>query len=144
MSRSSDIAEAREQERREAFSGTPIVGLLARLGGNFSRLFRQEIALARAEVTEKVTQLGMGIGLLVASGIVGFCGLLCLLASATIALSKIVDAWIAALAVGVVIIIVGAFLGWIGASRLMSGNLVPLRTVRSLKDNAALAKERLH
>jgi hypothetical protein len=54
MSRSSQIAQA-----RKPLSDTPIVGLLAGLGGNFSRLFRQEIALARAEVTEKVTQAGV-------------------------------------------------------------------------------------
>ena len=139
MSRSSQIAQA-----RRLLGDTPIVGLLAGLGGNFSRLFRQEIALARAEVTEKVTQAGVGIGLVAASGIVGFCGLLYQLASATIALSKIVDAWIAALATGVVIIIVGGLLGWIGASRLKSGNLTTLRTVRSLKNDAVWASERLH
>jgi hypothetical protein len=70
--------------------------------------------------------------------------LLYLLASATIALSKIFDAWIAALAIGVVVIIVGGLLGWIGASRLKSGNLTTLRTIRSLKDDAAWASERLH
>lgn len=143
MSRSSEIAEARQQERREVFGSAPIAGLLTGLGRNFSRLLRQEIALARVEATEKVTQVGIGIGLVVASGILGFCSLLYLLASATIGLSEIVDAWIGALAIGCVVIIVGGLCGWLGTSRLKTGNLTPLRTVRSLKDDGTWAKERL-
>jgi hypothetical protein len=132
------------QHRTVVAGGTPVAGLLASLGTSFARLLRQEVALARSELSEKLGQMAAGVGLVTAAGILGFSGLLYLLGSATIALSKVVDAWIAALAIGVVVMIVGGFLGWLGTSRLKSGNLAPLRTARSIQDDAAWAKERLH
>jgi hypothetical protein len=123
--------------------GSGIVRLLASLGSGVSLLLHQEVALARSEAAEKLVQIGVGLGFIAGAGILGLCGLLYLLASATAALSRVVDAWLAALMIAFVIVIAGGLLARIGSSHLKSANLTALRTRRSLRNDVALAKERL-
>ena len=133
-----------EAPRRTADSGRrPTAELLASVGGHVVRLVQQEAALARAEIVEKAGQAGIALGLVAAAGLIGFVGLLYLLASATLALSKALEGWLAALAVGIIVVILGAGLAWMALSRLKASSLKPSRTVRSIKDDVAWAKERI-
>ena len=119
----------------------PVGGLLADLARQFALLLRQELALARAEMVGKVGRLGGGAGLLAAGGLLAFAGLLYLLAAATLALTQVVDPWLAALAVGAVALVLGLVLVLVGRSRFRGDRLIPQRTIRSLKDDAAWARE---
>jgi len=138
------------QARREVIEPFPgpkaersIGSLFSDLARETSLLFRQEVALAKAEASEKVAQLGVGAGLVAAGGVVAFAGFLALLAAAVLGLSKVVEPWLAALIVGVVVLVVGAALAWIGKTRLTADKLTPRRTIRSLQDDAAWAKEQV-
>ena len=74
-----------------------------------SLLIRQEIALARAEVKEKVAAVAKQAALFAGAGVLGYTGLLVLLAALVLGLIAIgVVAWLAALSVGIVILL-GAF-----------------------------------
>jgi Putative Actinobacterial Holin-X, holin superfamily III len=120
-----------------------ISALFSDLARETSLLFRQEIALAKAEITEKIVQLGTGVGLLVAGGLIAFCGVLVLLAAAVLGLSNVVPPWAAALIVGGVVLIVGGVLAYVGKRRFAAQNLIPHRTIQSLKDDSAWAKEQV-
>jgi uncharacterized membrane protein len=72
-------------------------------------LVRQEIALAKAELKEKAASLARQAGLFAGAGVLAYAGLLVLFAALILGLIAIgVVAWLAALSVGIVILL-GAF-----------------------------------
>ena len=74
-----------------------------------SLLIRQEIALAKAEVQEKITAAAKQAAFFAGAGMLGYTGLLLLLAALVLGLIAIgVVAWLAALSVALVIFL-GAF-----------------------------------
>ena len=113
--------------------------LLSELARDISTLVRDEVRLARAELSAKVSQAGAGAVYLAAGGIVAFAGLLFLLAAATIALANIVAPWLSALIVGVVTAIGVALLAK-GRSNIRSTNFVPERTIHSVQKDVELVK----
>jgi hypothetical protein len=117
--------------------------LFADLARETSRLFRQEIALAKAEVADRLGQAGTGAAELVAGGLVLYAGFLGLMAAATLGLALVVPAWLAALIVAIVVMALGAILVLVGRKQLQPSKLVPHRTMRSLRDDADWAKEQL-
>lgn len=69
-----------------------------------SLLIRQEIALAKAQAQEKVTAVGRQAAFFAGAGVLGYTGLLLLLAALVLGLIAIgVVAWLAALSVAIVI-----------------------------------------
>ena len=130
----SALAEA-EQESETA------IGLVRHLLEELSVLFRQEVRLAIAEVSHRLTTLVTGVTSVAAAAAVLFCGLLVLLAAAVLALALAMPAWLAALVVGVLCIIVGFALLSLGRAKFRATNLKPERSVESLaKDKDVLAR----
>jgi Putative Actinobacterial Holin-X, holin superfamily III len=117
--------------------------LLSDLASEAGMLVRQEIALFKAELHQKLVRLGQGVGALAAGGLMAFSGWLALLAAAVLGLSNFVAPWIAALIVGVVALTLGAGLLFFGRSRIGAAALIPRRTLSSLREDAAWIRERL-
>jgi hypothetical protein len=117
--------------------------LFAALAREASRLIRQEMALARTEMIERLGQAGAGAASLALGGLVLFAGLLGLMAAAVLALALVLPAWAAALIVGGIVFLAGIALLLKGRHDLAARNLVPRRTVRSLREDAAWAKEQM-
>ena len=134
-----DNVETFPAERRERSIAT----LFSDLARDFSLLLRQEVALAKAEAGEKVAQLGVGVGMMAAGGLVAFAGLIYLMLAGVYALSKVVEPWLAALIVGGAVLVLGAILLFVGKGKLAGDKLVPNRTIRSIKDDAQWAKEQV-
>lgn len=84
--------------------------LFSELANETSLLIRQEIALAKVELTEKAARVGRNVGFLVLGGAVGYAALLALLAAVIILLANVMPWWIAALLVAVLVGIVAAVL----------------------------------
>jgi len=66
-----------------------------------SRLVRQEIALARLEVRDKIKHAGIGAGLFGGAGVLVVFGVATLVACAVLVLATAIAAWLAALIVAV-------------------------------------------
>jgi hypothetical protein len=124
-------------------SGRPVAALLTDLAGETSTLVRQEIALFKAELSEKLTRMGVGAGALAAGGVIAFSGWLALLAAAILGLSHAVAPWLSALIIGVVVIALGAGLALFGKSRLKADALVPRRTLNSLREDEAWIRDQV-
>jgi len=93
------------QERREERSLGELFGDLARETG---MLVRQEVQLAKTEMTHKASEVGKDIGFLAVGGAVAYAGLLALVATLIIILGTVgLPWWLASLIVGVVVAGIG-------------------------------------
>lgn len=121
----------------------PLSSLFTELTRETASLFRQEIRLAKAELSDKARQAGRGAAEIAIGGVLLFVALLALAATAVLALMNVVQPWLAALIVAVVVGLIGIVVLSKGLSNVRSGNLAPKRTIDSLRDNTRWAKEQL-
>ena len=118
--------------------------LFTDLSRETTTLVRQEVQLAKAELTQSATEAARGIGMLVAGGAVAYAGLLFLLLAIVFGLIEAGwDAWVSALVVGLVVVAIGAILVLRAREALKPANLAPQKTVETLKEDAAWAKEQI-
>jgi len=117
--------------------------LLSDLAGETILLFRQEMALVKAELHEKLSRAGQGATALGAGALIAYSGWLALVAAMILALMLVLPAWLSATIVGVVIILFGIVLMLIGRNRLNAEALMPQRTLRTLREDEEWLKERL-
>jgi uncharacterized membrane protein YqjE len=90
-----------------------------------SLLIREEIELAKTEMTEKASKLGKGAGIGGAAGIFAVFGLIDLLHSVAWAIASLLDddnPWLGYLIVAVLLFIVGAIAGLIAARQFKRGS----------------------
>jgi hypothetical protein len=120
-----------------------ITGLLSDLASETILLIRQEMALLKAELSEKFSRIGQGATALGAGALIAFSGWLVLLAAAVLGLATVVPAWLAALIVALIALAIGGALIFIGKSRFDADSLTPRRTLRSLREDEAWLRERL-
>jgi len=133
----------RDEEPHRTGTDRPLTGLLTELAQETTTLVRKEVELAKAEVSEKVSQATTGAVSLAAGGLVAFAGLIFLLLAVTYYLATMMEPWLAALIVGGVVTLIGVILVVIGKSRLNTRNLQPTRTLATLQDDKRWAKEQL-
>jgi hypothetical protein len=118
--------------------------LLSDLTHSITTLFRQEIQLARAETSEKITQVGVALGAIAGGAILAMAALIVLLQALVIGITEAgVPAGWSALIVGVVVAVIGFVLIQKGTSDLKAGNLAPSRTMESMKRDAHVAREQV-
>ena len=116
--------------------------LLADLTHSVTTLFRKEIELARAELSEKVSQAGVAAGAIAAGGILALAALIVLLQALVIALSELgLAPALSALIVGGVVAIIAFALIYKGMNDLKASSLAPTRTVEALRRDAHMVKE---
>ncbi|QAY86244.1 phage holin family protein [Pseudomonas arsenicoxydans] len=119
-----------------------VVGLIRQLTREVPALFTKELALAKAELQESLTTLKAGIAGVAGGAIVLLAGFIILLMSAVYGLSIIMAPWLAALIVGVVVMIVGFVMLQSAKKQFEPSNLKPDRTLDALnKDQEALRRK---
>jgi hypothetical protein len=119
----------------------PVGELMGELSEQISKLVRQELALARAELKEKGRTAGLGIGLISGGGGLALFAFGALTAALVLLLDEVMAAWLAALVVAVVYGAVAAVLALRGKERIEESTPpVPEQTVETLKEDVAWAK----
>lgn len=117
---------------------------LGELFGDLSRetstLVRQEVTLAKTELTQTASKVGKDIGFLVVGGAVAYAGVLVLLAAAVLVLAIVLPAWLAALIVGLVVAGIGYGLVRRGLAALKSVDMAPRQTIETLKEDVNALK----
>jgi Putative Actinobacterial Holin-X, holin superfamily III len=139
----SDGSSRPEPETARPQSTRPVAALLSDLASETGQLVRQELALFKAEMQEKLRRLAQGGGALAAGGLIAFSGWLALVAAAILGLSYFLAPWLAALIVGVVVIALGVGFLLFGKSRFDADALVPRRTLNSLREDEAWIRDQL-
>ena len=123
----------------------PSVGeLVGQLSEQTSTLVRQELALARAEMTQKGKAAGLGVGLFGGAGVFVVYGVGALVAAAVMGLAVAVPGWAAGLIVGAASFVVAGIAALIGKKEVAEATPpVPQQAVASVKDDVDAVKEAL-
>jgi len=108
--------------------------LIGDLTRETTQLVRQEINLAKTEMTVKATKVGKDIGLIAAGGVLAFAGFLALVAFLILGLWRLgLGPWLSALIVGVVLAGIGGMLAMSGLKKLREVDPVPHQAVEALR-----------
>lgn len=137
------MADIRHDGGDSELSEHSIADLLRQLSEQTATLVRQELDLAKAELTVKGKQVGLGAGMFGGAGVFGLYAVGALTACVILALSLAVVGWLAALIVAVVYGAIAGGLGLTGKSRVQQAvPPVPEQTVESVKDDVESTKQR--
>ncbi|WP_336205469.1 phage holin family protein [Nonomuraea sp. LPB2021202275-12-8] len=112
------------------------------LSEQVSRLVKDELRLARLELTEKGKRAGFGAGMFGAAGMAAFFGGAVLVAAVVLLLALVMPAWLAAAIVAVALFVVAALLGLVGKKKVKQATPpVPEETIASVKADIGAVKE---
>jgi hypothetical protein len=128
------MADKQERSIGELFAG---------LASETATLIRQEVALAKVELTQKASKAGANIGSLAIGGALAYAALLCVLAGAINLLAGLMPWWVAALVVAGIVGLVGAMMVSKALAALKEMNIAPQQTIETLKEDAQWAKQQV-
>ena len=132
-----------DDTRETRLSQASVGELVKELSEQTSRLARQEVELAKAELTAKGKRAGMGAGMFGGAAMVGFYALGALVAAAILGLATAVAAWLAALIIAVVLGAIAGVLALQGKNKVQQATPpVPEEATESVKEDVQWAKTR--
>ncbi|MFD6953295.1 hypothetical protein A6A08_24940 [Nocardiopsis sp. TSRI0078] len=126
--------------RDEAGEDRSLSELLGEVTGDLQTLFRQEIALAKAEVREEAQKAGKATGMLGGAAVAAYLAVLLASLALMFGLAELIGLGWAALVVAVLWAIVGGVLFVMGRSRMREVSPKPERTIETLREDAQWAK----
>ena len=124
------------ESSRSSFSS-----LFSSLTETASNIFKNEAALFREEISEKVSVASKDLVKIVIGASLLMTGLPALATASILALALFVPAWLAALIFASVVIVLGGIILKVGLNRIKQVNLKPERTVSSVKDTLRAIQE---
>ena len=124
-------------------SDRPVGELLRELSEQTTTLVRQELELAKLELTEKGKRAGVGAGMFGGAGVVGLYAVGALTACLILALATAMTGWLAALIVAVVYGAGAGLLALSGKSKVQQAvPPVPEQATESVKEDVQWTKNR--
>src|SRR5688572_21277555 len=120
-----------------------LVRHLSELSDEAATLVRGEIALAKAEIHEKIERAQRGVMETLAGGAIVYAGILTLLAAAVFGLDTRLPLWLSALIVGLGTTIIGAIALGKGKHDLSKEELKPDRLIEESRRTRQFAKEQI-
>jgi MFS family permease len=122
-------------------SEASLAELVKQLSEQSSRLARQEVELAKAELAVKGKRAGIGAGMFGGAGMLGFYAVGALVATAILALATAITAWLAALIIAVVLAAIAGVLALQGKTKVQQATPpVPEQATESVKEDVQWAK----
>ena len=115
--------------------------LLGELASHSANLVRDEVALAKQELTEKLRTVQATILIVLLGAVTGMIAAASLCAAIILALAKYLEPWLSALLVGVVLSVAAATIIVSGLERLRRTALKPEQTLATLEENKQWLKE---
>ncbi|WP_371621507.1 phage holin family protein [Streptomyces sp. NBC_01116] len=133
-------------EGREPTTGNEPAGvLISRASQQISELVREEMQLARAEMTQKSKRYGKGGGLFGAAGLLGLLAVQALVVTCIAALALTLPVWAAALIVAAVLAAIAGVVALAGTKQFaQAGTPAPEGAIDSVKADLAEVKEKAH
>ena len=107
-------------------------------------LVRQEIELAKLEVSRTIKGFAIDSIWIAAGGVIATLGLICLVLAAALGLGALLDSyWLGTLITGAALILIAALVAWKGARGISRRDPRPTRTMESLREDADWAKREM-
>ena len=129
-----------EQQTRDDRSTSELLRELSQQTGD---LVRKEMELAKAELREKGKAAGIAGGMFGGAGVVALYGVGALTAAAILGLAIVLDAWLAALIVGVGYLALAGVLALTGKKKVEQATPpVPEQAIESSKEDVEWTKQR--
>jgi ABC-type nickel/cobalt efflux system permease component RcnA len=122
-------------------TGRSLPQLLRDLTNSVSDLIRSEIALARAETSEKVSQAGTAAVSIAAGAVIGLAALLVVVQALVVALAEVMEPWLASVIVGLALAAIAWFMMRKGQNDLRATNLMPERTIQNVRRDAQVVAD---
>jgi hypothetical protein len=119
---------------------TSVGELIGSISDDLSRLFRQEVELAKAELKQEAAKAGKAAGMLGGAGFAGYLAVVLLSFALVFGLGNVIDLGWAALIVAVIWGAIGAVLYASGRKKLKTVDPMPRRTVDTIKEDAQWLK----
>jgi hypothetical protein len=116
--------------------------LFSDLTQEMQRLFRDELALFKNEMSRKISRGLKDISFLAIGALVLYAGLLAIIAAAVFLLGNAIPLWISALIVGAVVLGIGYYLVKKGMTDLNQTDFAPRETISTLKGDKEWLKKR--
>ena len=117
--------------------------LFADLTREMSTLVRQEVQLAKTEITQKATSFGKNLAFVIVAALFALLALQTLCAAAILGLSLVMDAWLAALVVTGVLLLFAAVLAMIALRSFKKEGLAPTETMETIQEDVQWAKQQM-
>lgn len=115
--------------------------LVRQAGEQISKLVRDELQQAKAELADKGRHAGLGIGLFGGAAVMLHYALGALLVAAGLGLAQVMPGWAAALIVAAVLLVIAGIEALVGRSQLkQSTPLIPDRTIDSVRADIETVK----
>ncbi|MGR4880807.1 phage holin family protein [Streptomyces sp. LARHCF249] len=119
--------------------------LVSRASQQISELVREEMQLARAEMTQKGKRFGLGGGLFGGAGLIGILAAQALVAAAIAALALLLPVWASALIIAVLLAVIAAVTAAVAKKKIAAvGTPAPEQAIDSVKADVAEIKEKAH
>lgn len=114
--------------------------LVADATQDVSSIIRNEIQLAKSEITADVSKIGKGVGMFAGAGVFAFLALIILLIAAGLGLAEFMPGWLAFLIVAVVLLVVAGILALVGKGAISKAKFKPERTIRNAQETVEALK----
>ncbi|WP_337062260.1 phage holin family protein [Kineococcus sp. G2] len=122
--------------------GESIGQLVSDLTQQVSHLVRDEVQLAKMDLAEKGKKAGKGLGAFSVAGLLAFFGIAALVTTAIAALALVLDVWLSALVVAVVLLVVAGIAALVGKKEVQqAAPPVPQAAVDGVKKDVGAVKE---
>ncbi|WP_328972741.1 phage holin family protein [Streptomyces sp. NBC_00239] len=119
--------------------------LVSRASQQISELVREELQLARAEMSQKGKRFGVGGGLFGGAGLVGILAAQALVGAMIAALALLLPVWASALIIAALLAAVAAVMAAAGKKQIAkAGTPAPEQAIDSVKADVAEIKEAVH
>jgi uncharacterized membrane protein YqjE len=133
---------ATDQEQRRQPDAS-VGELISRMAEQTSTLLRQELELAKVELSEKGKEAGVGVGMFGAAGVVALFAGGALVAAAIIGLGTAVAPWLSAVIVAVVLAAIAGVLALVGRGHVRhAGSPTPAETVETVREDVRFIRQR--
>lgn len=120
------------------------VQLIERLSAQISMLVRTEMSHAVDEMKDRGGRFGLGVGISGFGVLLVLYGLATLIATAVLGLATVLDAWLAALIVAVVVLVLGGIVAAVGARNAKQATPpIPQDTAGSVREDVVVVKEHI-
>lgn len=120
---------------------TTVGELVSKVSDQLSRLVRGELQLAQIQLAEKGKRLGVGAGFFAVAALAALYALGVLLAAAVLGLAVVLPAWLSALIIGVVLLIIAGIAALLGKKKVDASKAFQPKPQEGLKEDVDAVKK---